>query len=90
MNRQKGQFKIEKVYESKGLDRVETEVSHAGDIIAVTGIPDVAIGQTLTDPSDQTGYPGIKLEEPTLKIVASANTSPFAGREAKFSTARQL
>ncbi|MBI5613907.1 translational GTPase TypA [Candidatus Gottesmanbacteria bacterium] len=86
----KGQFKIEKVYESKGLARVETEVSCAGDIIAVTGIPDVAIGQTLTDPSDQTGYPGIKPEEPTLKIVMSANTSPFAGREGKFSTARQL
>jgi GTP-binding protein len=50
----------------------------------------VGIGQTITDPSDPTGFPRIILEEPTLKILVSANTSPFAGREGKFSTARQI
>jgi len=85
-----GQYRIEQVFTSVGLKRVETDEAQTGDIIAVTGIPDVAIGQTITDPSDPTGYPVITLEEPTLKILVSANTSPFAGREGKFCTARQI
>jgi len=89
-NKKIGQYKIEQVFTSVGLKRVETPQAQTGDIIAVTGIPDVAIGQTITDPSDPTGYPVIKLEEPTLKILVSANTSPFAGREGKFCTARQI
>lgn len=89
-NKKIAQYKIEQVFTSVGLKRVETPQAQTGDIIAVTGIPDVAIGQTITDPSDPTGYPVIKLEEPTLKILVSANTSPFAGREGKFCTARQI
>ena len=89
-NKKIGQYKIEQVFTSVGLKRVETPEAQTGDIIAVTGIADVAIGQTITDQSDPTGYPVIKLEEPTLKILVSANTSPFAGREGKFCTARQI
>ncbi len=85
-----GSYRAEAVFTSVGLKRVETPHSQPGDIIAITGIVDVAIGQTITDPSDPTGYPTIKLEEPTLKILLSANTSPFAGREGKFCTARQI
>ncbi len=89
-NKKIGQYRIEQVFTSVGLKRVETDEAQTGDIIAVTGITDVAIGQTITDPSDPTGYPVITLEEPTLKILVSANTSPFAGREGKFCTARQI
>ncbi len=85
-----GSYKVEQVFASRGLTREETNESLPGDIIAITGIPDIAIGQTITDPSDPVGFPTIKLEDPTLKILVSANTSPFAGREGKFGTARQI
>jgi len=89
-NTKVGQYKIDQVFTSVGLRRVETSEAQSGDIIAITGIPEVAIGQTIADPSDPTGYPMIRLEEPTLKILISANTSPFSGREGKFCTARQI
>lgn len=85
-----GTFRVEQVFTSRGLLREVTTASLPGDIIAITGIPNVAIGQTLTDPSDPTGYPTIHVEEPTLKILISTNTSPLAGREGKFGTARQI
>lgn len=89
-NEKLGEFKVAEVFTSVGLKRVPDEIGETGDIIALTGIPDVGIGQTLTDPSDPVGFPRIILEEPTLKILVAANTSPFAGREGKFSTARQI
>ncbi|MBI3956001.1 translational GTPase TypA [Candidatus Gottesmanbacteria bacterium] len=85
-----GTFRIDEVFTSVGLERISVDVGDSGDIVAVTGIADVAIGNTVADPSDPTGYPAIHLEPPTLKITVSANTSPFAGREGKFSTARQI
>jgi GTP-binding protein len=85
-----GTFTVQNIYASKGLERVEIEVSEPGDIIAITGIPEIAIGQTIVDPSVTCGYPVISLSEPTLKIYIGPNTSPLAGREGKFSTARQL
>ncbi|MEK7129393.1 MAG: translational GTPase TypA [Patescibacteria group bacterium] len=89
-NEKVGSFRVDEVFTSVGLKRERTPKSQSGDIIAITGIPDVAIGQTLADPADPTGFPRIKLEEPTLKILVSANTSPLAGREGKFCTARQI
>ena len=85
-----GTFTVQQVFTSQGLVRVEVAESQPGDIIALTGIPDVEIGQTITDPTDLSGYPAIKLGEPTLKIYVAPNTSPFSGREGKFCTARQL
>jgi GTP-binding protein len=78
------------VLSSKGLDREEILESQPGDIIAIAGPDKVEIGQTLSDPKDPTGYPMIQLTEPTLKIQVAANTSPFAGREGKFCTIRQI
>lgn len=78
------------VMESRGLERAEVEESQTGDIIALTGVEGVEIGFTFSDPSDLTGYPLIKLTEPTLKIQVNANTSPFAGKEGKFCTIRQI
>jgi len=85
-----GTYTVQNVYVSKGLERVEVEVSEPGDIIAITGVPDIAIGQTIVDTRVTRGYPVISLSEPTLKIYIGPNTSPLAGREGKFSTARQL
>jgi len=85
-----GNYRIEEVYTSVGLKRVPADIGETGDIIAVTGVSDISIGQTLADPSDPVGFPAIKLEEPTLKILLTANTSPFSGREGKFCTATQL
>lgn len=81
---------VEEVFTSVGLKRVPVDIGETGDIIAITGIDSVTIGQTLADPADPAGYPMIKLEEPTLKVLVSANTSPFAGREGKFGTPTQL
>jgi len=89
-NKKITQGRIDHVYVSVGLTRVDVAETQTGDIVALSGLSEVKIGQTLTDPSDPTGYPMIELEEPTLKISVSPNTSPLAGREGKFSTARQI
>ena len=89
-NKKKSQGKIEHVFTSIGLKRTEVDETQTGDIIALSGLSNVRIGQTLTDPTDPTGYPMIELEEPTLKILVSPNTSPFSGRDGTFSTARQI
>ncbi len=85
-----GAFRIEEVFTSVGLKRVPVDVSAPGDIIAITGVDNIAIGHTIADPVDSVGFATITVEDPTLKIFLSANTSPFAGREGKFCTARQI
>jgi GTP-binding protein len=82
--------KIEKVYVNQGLKRVEVEEAYAGDIVAITGVKQAGIGDTLADPSAPEALPPIAIEEPTLKMAISANTSPVAGREGQFVTARHL
>lgn len=86
----KGSFRVENVFTSVGLNRVPAAIGETGDIIAITGSSAISIGQTLADPSDPTGFPKMQIEEPTLKVLVSANTSPFAGRESKFGTPTQL
>jgi len=61
-----------------------------GEIVDITGVANAAIGDTLTDPSDLTALPRIHVEEPTIKIALGANSSPFAGKEGKFSNSRQI
>ena len=73
-----------------GLNRIEeTEVS-AGDIAALAGIPDATVGETIADPADPKALPLINIEEPTVKMTFLVNNSPFAGKEGKFSTSRQV
>lgn len=83
-------FNIEKLYTSRGIVREEIEEAMAGDIVAIAGVRSIEIGQTLADPSTQEALPKITVEEPTLKLTMGANTSPFAGREGKFVTSRQI
>jgi GTP-binding protein len=82
--------RIDKVYISQGLKRVEVSTAEPGDIVALTGIKNARIGDTLADSSLPEALPTIEIEEPTLKMSVSANTSPFAGREGKFVTGRQI
>jgi GTP-binding protein len=82
--------RIDKVYISQGLKRVEVSAAEPGDIVALTGIKNARIGDTLADSSLPEALPTIEIEEPTLKMSVSANTSPFAGREGKFVTGRQI
>lgn len=85
-----GSAKAEHLFVSRGLEREEVESCQAGDIIAITGIESIGIGQTLAASEVTAGFPEIKVTEPTLKIKVAPNTSPLAGREGEFCTARQL
>ncbi len=85
-----GNFKAMKLYTSRGLDREEVEMVSAGDIIAIAGIPELTIGQTVTDPATPESLPKIAIEEPTIKVTIGPNTSPFSGKEGKFTTSRQI
>jgi len=82
--------KINLVLTYKGLQRIEVTGALAGDIVALTGIADANIGETIADVDAPEALPTIAITEPTLKMTFSVNTSPFAGREGKFPTSRQL
>jgi len=82
--------RIPYLFEHEGLQRVEVEEAAAGDIVAVAGLQNVAIGETLADPQNAVALPGIKVEEPTVRMTLGVNTSPFAGREGKWGTSRKL
>ena len=73
-----------------GLGRVDVEEAQAGDIVAIAGIPDVTIGETITDPDHPVALPTIHIDEPTIKMTFSVNTSPFRGKEGKFTTSRNI
>jgi GTP-binding protein len=78
------------LYVHSGLDRVEVESAEAGDIVAVSGLDVIAIGETLADPEHPIPLPAIRVEEPTVRMSFSVNNSPFAGREGKYVTSRRL
>ncbi|MDE2018997.1 MAG: translational GTPase TypA [Patescibacteria group bacterium] len=73
-----------------GLSRIDVDQAEAGDIVAIAGIPDVTIGETITDPENPKSLPIIHIDEPTIKMTFGVNTSPFRGKEGKFTTSRQL
>lgn len=74
----------------KGLDRVEIEEARAGDIIAVTGIDNLNISDTLCDPNQVEALPPLTVDEPTISMTFQVNNSPFAGQEGKFVTSRKI
>ncbi len=82
--------RVGQVFTWRGLARVEVEEATAGDIVALTGIADANISDTIADFDTPEALPTIAIEEPTLKMTFGVNTSPFGGREGKFSTSRQL
>lgn len=82
--------KVAQVFTHEGLGRIEVPEGVAGDIIALTGLGEVSIGDTITDPDNPKPLPPLKVEEPTLRIAIGVNTSPFAGREGTYVTSRKL
>ncbi len=82
--------KVALLYGYEGLSRTEIPEAGAGDIVAIAGIEDVTIGDTISDAEEPRPLPRIAVDEPTVSMVFSVNTSPFAGREGKYVTSRQL
>ncbi len=84
------QGRVEKLFGFSGLKRVEIDEAGAGDIIAIAGVKDINIGETLADPAHPEALPLLEIEEPTMKMTFLVNNSPFAGREGKWVTSRKL
>ena len=82
--------KIEKIFGYRGLNREEVETAAAGDIVALTGIADANIGETIADKDTPEALPTIDIEAPTLSMYLGPNTSPLKGKEAKYNTSRQI
>ncbi len=82
--------KIAKLFTFRGLERVEAESVVAGDIALVAGLTDINIGETIADSADAEPLPAIAVDEPTISLNFFVNNSPFAGREGKFVTSRQI
>ncbi len=82
--------KVGSVFSHEGLERVQVEEALAGDIVAVAGLDRVTIGDSLVDLNDPHPLPRIAVDEPTIAMMFSANTSPFGGRDGQFVTARQI
>ncbi|MDB5165812.1 MAG: bipA [Candidatus Saccharibacteria bacterium] len=82
--------KIDKVFGYRGLNREEIDGASAGDIVALTGIADAHIGETITDKDNPEALPVIDIEAPTLSMYLGPNTSPMKGKEAEFNTSRQI
>lgn len=86
----KNNLKLSALYTFKGLEKESVESLESGDIIAVAGIDDINIGDTLSDNLDPIALPRISIDQPTVSIFFHVNNSPFAGREGKFVTSRNL
>ena len=82
--------KITKIFNFKGLERVETDTAEAGDIVMIAGLPDIFIGETVTADDSVPLLPAIAVDEPTIKVNFLVNNSPFAGKDGKYVTSRQL
>ncbi|NNL85190.1 MAG: translational GTPase TypA [Myxococcales bacterium] len=83
-------FRVSKLFGTRGLERVELETAPAGEIAILAGLDSVEIGDTICDPQDPDPLPRIAIDPPTIRVTFSANTSPFAGREGRFLTSRQI
>jgi len=86
----KEDFKVSKLFTFEGLQRKEAQDAVTGDIVGIAGMKEVDIGETITDRNNLEALPLIEIDEPTLSINFLVNNSPFAGREGKFVTSRQL
>ncbi len=89
-NGEESRFKITSLMTFEGLDRIETQEAVAGDIVAVAGTTNPEIGETIADATNPVALPLLNIEEPTIRVTFSVNSSPFAGREGEFKTSRQL
>ena len=84
------QIKIMEIYEFEGLDRIKVEESQVGSIVAVTGVEGINIGDTICDLENPEPLPFVRISEPTIAVTFSVNNSPFAGKDGKYVTSRQI
>ena len=82
--------RVTKLYVFNGLERMEVAQAAAGDVICLTGIDDITIGETITSPDDPRPIPPMHVDEPTVSMVFAVNTSPMAGRDGQYVTSRNL
>ena len=86
----KKQFRIQKLFGFIGLKRVEISEADAGDIVAIAGLPDISVGETVCDIGKEKALPILRIDEPTLKMTFMTNSSPFVGKEGKLVTASKI
>ena len=84
------QFRVAKIFGYVGLKRVEIPNAEAGDIVAIAGLPDISVGETICEIGKEEALPLLRIDEPTLQMTFGVNTSPFCGREGKIVTARKI
>ena len=83
-------FRIQKIYGYLGLKRIEVQEAKAGDIVAIAGLPDLEVGETICTEGKEEALPHLRIDEPTLQMTFGVNSSPFAGKEGKFVTASKI
>ena len=86
----KTQFRVQKLFSYLGMHRFEVEEASAGDIVAVAGLADIGVGETICEPSCEEALPLLDVDEPTIQMIFGTNTSPFAGQDGKFVTASKI
>ena len=86
----KKQFRVQKIFGFLGLKRIEVQEASAGDIVAIAGLPDIEVGETVCTVGQEEALPLLHIDEPTLQMTFGVNSSPFAGREGKLLTARKI
>jgi GTP-binding protein len=84
------QFRIQKMYGFLGYKRIEIQEASAGDIIAIAGLPDISVGETVCTVGKEDALPILRIDEPTLQMTFGVNSSPFSGREGKLLTASKI
>ena len=84
------QFRVQKLFGYLGLNKIEINEAHAGDIVAIAGLPDISVGETVCEVGKEEALPILRIDEPTLQMTFGVNTSPFNGREGKLITARKI
>ena len=84
------QFRIQKLFGYLGLKRIEVKEAHAGEIIAIAGLEDISVGETLCDNNNLNALPILHIDEPTLQMTIGTNSSPFCGKDGKILTARKI
>ena len=84
------QFRVQKLFGYYGYDRIEVESAEAGDIVAVAGLSDISVGETLCEVGKEDPLPKLHIDEPTLQMTFGTNSSPFVGKDGKIVTARKI
>ena len=84
------QFRVQKIFQSMGMDKFEVAEAYSGDIVSVAGLPDIHVGETITEVGFEDALPHLHIDEPTVQMTMLTNTSPFAGKEGKHVTASKI